>query len=284
MFGWRTVKSFRNLTCSILRPTIKNTASGIPKAHSLLPIIHHGSRIEMNGNLILRNVIARYAIANQFSTCAILFMPAPTQKKRKMDPMLDRAKVERKKKRISKALRKMDKKPRILRPLHELEVDPVIFGGELKDKRQRNHRALSPTELEAKTEEHALLMKDWSRFAGRRHEKEIRQVDAVLISRQKALEELRKESRELYAEALKPDTCVSILEEDKNVYYHASGPTATPPIRRSTKDDLNENWLIDGHYEEITKKYAVQYADTRAFMNSLIRSSNYKKKKKKEEE
>ena len=281
MLGWRTVKLFRNLAYGTFRPNIENNAAFVLKACSPSSI-QSGPKMEKKVNPTISNVILPYVIANQISTSAIL-MSAPAKKKRKFDPMMNRAKEERKKKRIAKALRKMDRKPRIPKPLHELEVDPAIFGGELKYKRERNLPVLSPNELEDKAEQHALLIKEWSRFAGRRHENEIRQIDAVLISRQRALEELRRESHELYAEALKPDN--GILDQNGKVFYQATGPTATPPIRMiTTKHGLNEDWLIDGHYEEVTKEYAVQYADTKTFMNRLLASGKKKRGRKKAED
>lgn len=200
-----------------------------------------------------------------------------------MDPMVLRNRQERRKKALAKALKKMDKRPRIPKPILELEVDPAVFGGEMFDKRKRAPLSdiLSPQELENKTEESALLAKEWCRFAGRRHKSEICQIDAVIISRRKALEELRKESSELYAEAIKPD--VTFLDEQGQLLYQAVGPTATPPIRASATEDSPEDHLVDGYYEDGTKKYLVQYADTKAFMTRLLSKPNKRKKKSKDE-
>lgn len=207
----------------------------------------------------------------------------PTKKKRKMDPMVLRQRQERRKKRLTKALRKMDKRPRIPKPILELEVDPAVFGGEMFYKRKRAPLSdiLSPQEVENKTEESALLAKEWCRFAGRRHMSEICQIDAVIISRRKALEELRKESNELYIEAIKPD--VTFHDQQGQLLYQAVGPTATPPIRASTTEDSSEDHLVDGHYEDATKKYQVQYADTGAFMTKLLSKTNRRRKSNKDD-
>ena len=200
--------------------------------------------------------------------------------------MVERMREERKKKKLSKALKKLDKKPRIPKPLHEMEIDPSIYGDDMEIKRARALPALSDSELEEKNDKHALLMKEWSRFAGRRHVSEIRQIDRVLMHRQIALEELRKESNVLYAQAIKPET--GSLDDSTRIFYQASGPTSTPPIRK-TLDDTYEDWLIDGHYEEVTKKFSVQYGDEKAqksYLTSILNTynKNHAKKKKKQEE
>ena len=87
-----------------------------------------------------------------------------------------------------------------------------------------------------------------------------------------------KESSELYAEAVKPDK--ALLDKDGQLCYRAFGPTATPPIRASA-DSANEDHLVDGYYEEATKKYAVQYADTKAFMTKLLAASHKRRMAKK---
>lgn len=54
-------------------------------------------------------------------------MPMPTKKKRKIDPMLIRAKEDKRIKRIEKALKKMQKKERLPKPLREMEPPQAIL-------------------------------------------------------------------------------------------------------------------------------------------------------------
>ena len=265
-----------------LRPIVMhNNKENAHKAFSSLLVNHI---VVKTVNVIpIINASFPHIASNHICTSVNLFTPAPPPpKKGKIDPMMLRAREEKKKKRISKALRKMDKKPRIHKPMIELEVDPNIFGGELKDKRERVLPDFSPSELEERTEKHALLLKDWSRFSRRRHLSEIRQVDTVIMHRLKALEELRKVSHELYAAAIKPE--IGTSNENSRIFYQAVGPTSTPPIRKSSQDDECEDWLVDGYYEEVTKKFMVQYGDHRAFMSKLIDTRPKKKKKKAEDD
>lgn len=226
----------------------------------------------------------KYAIEpnrNSLSTSAALLMSAPVKKKRRSDPMLDRKRDEKRLRKYTKALKKMEKKDRINKPLIELEVDPNMFGGEMKLKRERVLPSITSEQKEEKIETHELLKKEWSRYAGKRHLKEIKLVDSVIIHRQIALEELRKESNELYAHAIKPEP--GLLNDDSKVYYKAVGPTSTPPIRKEF-EETDEDWLVDGHYKEVTKSFNIQYGDLKAFMNHLLYRQRKKKKSTDEEE
>ena len=156
----------------------------------------------------------------------------------------------------STVFRKMEKKPRIIRPLLELEPS-VELATEAETRRRRTNVVVDDQVLNSR----ALLMKEWSRFSGLRHISEIRQLDSVIISQQEALDVLREESEELYSQAIQPD--LSLLP------FQCSGPTRTPPIL---------DHFVDGTCEDTTKKFSVQYADMRAFMAQLLHRPRKKKK------
>ena len=94
-----------------------------------------------------------------------------------------------------------------------------------------------------------------------------RKIDGIIIAQKRALEMLQKLDSELYRKALEIDTTLTP--------FQAQGPTYTPPI---------PDYFIDGEYENITKKYEIQYADTEAYLRQLITRRKYKKKKVTEEE
>ena len=152
--------------------------------------------------------------------------------------------------------RKMEKKPRIVRPLLELELSVELLT-EAETRRKRTNIVVTDQVMNSR----ALLKKEWSRFSGVRHVSEIRQLDSVIISQQEALDVLREESEELYSQAIKPD--LSLLP------FQCSGPTRTPPI---------PDHFVDGTAEDITKKFSVQYADMRAYMTQLLHRPRKKKK------
>ncbi len=69
--------------------------------------------------------------------------------------------------------------------------------------------------------------------------RDYQQIDNVLNAQEKALQELRFESKELYEAAIQPDLNL--------VPFHVEGPTATPPIDKYESPD--------GDYTNISKKW-----------------------------
>lgn len=88
-------------------------------------------------------------------------------------------------------------------------------------------------------EERALLEKNWNRYRMQEKLRDFQQIDKMLNAQQKALQELRFESEELYQAAIQLDTNL--------VPFHVEGPTATPPIDKYDSPD--------GEYTNISKKW-----------------------------
>jgi large subunit ribosomal protein L40 len=57
---------------------------------------------------------------------------------------------------------------------------------------------LSDEEIESR----ALLNKEWTKYKRQEHLKDIQAIDSIFYSQQKALDELKAESKELYQEAI----------------------------------------------------------------------------------
>jgi hypothetical protein len=116
-------------------------------------------------------------------------------------------------------------------------------------------------------DERVAMYKEWSRFCIRRHQNEIRQIDSVIFSQKAALEALREENEILYKMAIAPD--MNLLP------FKAQGPTQTPPIA---------GHLQDGQYEDITRQFAIQYADTKVFLADLLKNKRRERKKKSDDD
>lgn len=63
--------------------------------------------------------------------------------------------------------------------------------------RLRNLPPLSAEELESRV----LLQKEWNKYKSRQYLADVQTIDSILYSQQRALNELRAESEELYQEA-----------------------------------------------------------------------------------
>ena len=90
-------------------------------------------------------------------------------------------------------------------------------------------------------ERRALLQKRWARHRFQEHVKETHLIKALLGVQQRALQELRDESEELYQQA---------VERDSNLFpFQANGPVHTPPIPGYTKD--SPGWGVPWRFQAV---------------------------------
>ncbi|KAK7073295.1 39S ribosomal protein L40, mitochondrial [Halocaridina rubra] len=157
----------------------------------------------------------------------------PLKKKKKMDPMVLRQREERRKKKIEKAIRKLEKNASQFKPLDEMEVPLKL----LRERELRTRTNPSVTEEEEILQ--LRLLKQWSIYKKQQCIAETYMMDCMQTSTNRALEELRKESEELWLEAIQLDPML--------IPYRAKGPDDTPPIK-----DYD---APDGEYKDETKKW-----------------------------
>merc|ERR1719220_1294292 len=163
-------------------------------------------------------------------------------------------------KRLTKALKKMDKKERQPKPLSECEVPLVLQKEAVIRKREVD---VGEDVQEARIAQ----MKDWQRYTIKRHSNELWHLDKVLKAQIVALEELRAENESLYEAAVQFDHGL--------VGMKLRGPCASPPV---------PGYLQDGEYRDTTPTFKVIYEDTEAFMKNLLMRRRTRKKKGGEED
>ncbi|XP_076438414.1 large ribosomal subunit protein mL40-like [Babylonia areolata] len=158
---------------------------------------------------------------------------APMKKKKKVDPSVLLARENKRKKKIEKQMKRLEKFGRRFKPIEEIE-------GDLKIRRELEMRRRPAEELAFEEKERrALLHKEWARVRMREYKQECTVWARVVNAQQRALDELRFESEELYQMAIQPDETLIPLE--------FKGPTATPPIKGYQAPD--------GEYIDVTKTY-----------------------------
>ncbi|KAL1501064.1 hypothetical protein ABEB36_006462 [Hypothenemus hampei] len=159
-------------------------------------------------------------------------MAEPLKKKRKLDPAVIRAREERKKKRLEKQIRRLEKNARQMKPIGECEVPLTLLDEKLD--RQRN--ILISAEV---LEKRALLEKKWANFKRLQLLSDLQMIDRIIYTQQKALDELKNESEELYQEAIQMDFHM--------IPFKTMGPVETRSI---------ENYdALDGEYQDVSKKW-----------------------------
>ncbi|XP_022913089.1 large ribosomal subunit protein mL40 [Onthophagus taurus] len=199
-----------------------------------MSIISALSRLSLKQPSRIPVLISRYKIENKlFLHTTPALCAEPLKKKKRLDPAVIKARDDRKKKRIEKQIRKLEKNARQLKPIEELEIPMVIIDH--KKERYRKSPALTAETLE----ERILLEKQWSQFKKQEYVKDLKMLDRIAYSQQKALDELRKESEELYQEAIQPDLQL--------IPYGFIGPVETPPIEGYNAPD--------GDYQDVSKKW-----------------------------
>ncbi|XP_033216708.1 39S ribosomal protein L40, mitochondrial [Belonocnema kinseyi] len=157
----------------------------------------------------------------------------PMKRKRRLDPQILKRRVERRKKKIERAIKRLTKIAKTPKPILEMEIPPVIY----KEKKIRV-RNLPPVPPEI-AEQRILLQKEWSHYKLKQYRQDMLTLESIQNSQEKALKNLREESEELYQAAIQCDT--SFLT------HEVRGPTFTPAI---------ENYECpDGDYVDVTKKY-----------------------------
>ncbi|XP_049878004.1 39S ribosomal protein L40, mitochondrial [Pectinophora gossypiella] len=157
----------------------------------------------------------------------------PMKKKKKVDPAIVKAREDRRRKKIEKQIRRLEKNARQLKPIDEMEV-PLHLLDQL-GKRRRPTPKLTQEALDAR----ALLQKDWARYKREEYVASVNQIDRIMAAQRRALDKLYEESEDLYNEAIMPDMQL--------IPYSISGPVATPPIKGYDSPD--------GEYVDVSKKW-----------------------------
>ncbi|XP_076638277.1 mitochondrial ribosomal protein L40 [Colletes latitarsis] len=201
----------------------------------------------MIGVLNVVNTFSRLSVCSivnpcNISTCAYplyfrvtnMLLGEPLKKKRRLDPSIIRAREERKKKKLEKQIRRLQRLVKQLKPMTEIDVSTELI--EQKEERSRPLTPLSIQEIERRS----LLNKEWSKYKQNEWKKDVNVMESIMLSQEKALNELKAASEELYKKAIEID--------DSFLPYSAVGPVHNPSI--------NNYDSPDGVYTNITVKYA----------------------------
>ncbi|CAF4868055.1 unnamed protein product [Pieris macdunnoughi] len=201
MFNLSLMKQFTRLAIAV--PKIPSTAKNISTASAL-----------------------QFKISDQL-------WAEPMKKKKKMDPAIIKAREERRRKKLEKQIRRLEKNAKQLKPIDECE--PPLHVLDNIGKRRRPVVKLSIEQIE----DRALLNKDWCRYKRQEYMANVAQVDRIMRAQKRALDQLYEVSEELYNEAIMPDLQL--------IPYTIEGTYATPPIKKYDSPD--------GEYVDVSKKW-----------------------------
>ncbi|CAH1284945.1 unnamed protein product [Diabrotica balteata] len=193
-------------------------------------ILSNFSRLSLKAPTLARTIYTNKPLAFKFTP---VLLAEPLKKKKRLDPAVVKAREERKKRKLEKQIRRLEKNARKLKPIEECE--PPFEVLDTIQSRKRNLAALSTEILERR----ALLQKKWCHHKREEHLRDMQMLDRMSYSQQRALDELRKESEELYQEAIQFDFHL--------MPFTSQGPVETPPIENYNSPD--------GDYQDVSKKW-----------------------------
>lgn len=153
--------------------------------------------------------------------------------KKRIDPQILLQRENRKRKRIEKQIKSMEKLGRKMKPIEETEVERAVF----KDTTRK--RQVSQLKRNEEDEEF-FLKKEWANYMANQHRIQMEQLKRALKSQEIALKELKKDNIDLYNKAIQLDTTMLPFTRD--------GPVQTPPnkIYEPPEGDYNDvTYLYD---------------------------------------
>lgn len=139
----------------------------------------------------------------------------PQKAKKRIDPAVVQARENRRKRRIEKEIKKMEKLGRKLKPIEEREPDRLI----LKEAEIRNRPVKQLNKKEE--DEEFFLKREWANYMAQQHTIQMEQLKRAIKSQELALKELKKDNLDLYNKAIQLDS--NLLP------YTREGPVNTPP-------------------------------------------------------
>merc|ERR1712150_389058 len=176
-------------------------------------------------------------------------IPTIPGRKKKVNVTMTIEKEKKRRKKIERAMRQLQKRSVPLKPVEEIEGDRAVLR--TRDQRVRDVPEISFEESERR----ALLLKSWTRFRWQQHHNEITAIRVAMRRQDRALTELRAESEELFREAVEV--------EYEMLPITVKGPVFTPPIE--------DYYSPDGDYSDITKKWERTVDDQRSIAELLKR-------------
>jgi len=158
----------------------------------------------------------------------------PPKAKKKMDPALVRAREEKKRRKLEKEIKKLEKYGRQFKPIEELRADRSLMK-EIEQRKRTNSVKLTESQIY----DYKLLEVDWTKYKTQQSTNESEQLKIMIKSQEKALAELKKDNKSLYEMAIQID--------ENLIQLKFNGPFYTPPIKSYEAPE--------GDYNDVTYLY-----------------------------
>lgn len=157
----------------------------------------------------------------------------PMKAKKRIDPAVLMLRETRRKKKIEKEIKKLEKFGRRLKPIEENEPDRAL----LKEVNLRKRPDAKLTKDQ--NDEEYFLKKEWATYILNQRQTQLEQIKRALKSQEEALKELKRDSPQLYNAAIQLDA--------ELVPYVREGPVHTMPVAQYEAPE--------GDFLDVTKLY-----------------------------
>ncbi|GMT19461.1 hypothetical protein PFISCL1PPCAC_10758 [Pristionchus fissidentatus] len=138
------------------------------------------------------------------------------KKQKKMDPEVAKQRETRRRKRLEKEIRSMQKHSKKPKPVDELTLDVKSS----KNISERRREAVVYSEEDQ--DEYAVALKDYTRSRNALQLQDDKWMREAIRMQSKALDELKKIDSELWQKAVQPDTNFPLI---------SNGPAHSPPVK-----------------------------------------------------
>lgn len=163
-----------------------------------------------------------------------VLLAEPPKKKKRIDPTMLRAKVDRKLKKLEKSIRKLERNERQLKPIVEYTLPPAIA---------------KEIELRTRNEDYSSIEKDynnilkiWTIYKSRESELELKNLRRIQRAQEKALLELKVLSPFLYEAAVSFDDSLLPFLDETMIRETPKLDNYTPPD--GNKLDISKEWKM----------------------------------------
>ncbi|XP_012139109.2 mitochondrial ribosomal protein L40 isoform X1 [Megachile rotundata] len=151
-------------------------------------------RLPLHSYKNVRNV-STYIHPLYFRATSVL-LAEPLRKKKRIDPAILRAREEKRKKKLEKQIRRLEKRSGIMKPIMEIDVQ-----AELANKKHQRSRDTMPLSIE-EIRNRQSLEKEWAKYKKDQWLRNSRIIKSIMLSQENALKELKAASTELYEKAV----------------------------------------------------------------------------------
>ncbi len=183
---------------------------------------------------LLNTFMNRVLVPNRGLFTTSYLFAEPLKKRKRIDPQVLKRRTERKLRKLEKEIRRLESTKKQFKPIVELQLTPQI----IKELPQRQRKEV---DFEANNQL-KIITKLWSIYKSEERLTELKSIKSMVDSQNRALNQLRKESQELYESAISVDNnLIPFKVEDVKKETPSIDNYDTPDGRIT---DLTKQWTM----------------------------------------